>query len=246
MGVANKKKINESRFEVMIGLAVNALDEQKMKSLPSDDGAGNTHIFSELHETRMRKLLAKERRREVFANIRSISYRAAAVFIILAATLFGALLFNDDVRDSVRRAINQIFTVEVFDEFVQFTGVESAGYELDWDGVWLPTHLPDGFVLTEDISVGMMSLMIFENADGDDIMLSRSGPDGVTGIDNEQRVHRVVYYGGVEYHKFVSWRDYYPSSILWAQDGFAFLAHSHIDIDELFRVVLSVGRQGGD
>jgi len=239
--MVDDQKIFDSKLDAMIRLAVIASDEQEMAELLAAEKNGEVHVFSRQHETRMRKLFAKMRRKELFSKARKYAYRAAAIVLISAVTLFSALLFNDDVRASVRRVI-----IEWFEEFTRFTFSENVvdDSEADRSTVqserWMPTYLPGGFEVFDDISLGDFNLTTIVNSDGDEIALRRMPTTAVTEADNEQREYRTVVSDGIEYHMFIHEDTAYGTTIIWEQDGFAFVISSTVNAETLLQIAISV------
>ena len=156
------------------------------------------------------------------------------------ATLFGALMFNDDIRASVVRVITEWF--EQFTRFT-FTGNNSNEYiEIDLSSEWLPTYLPEGFVETDYFQAGSMKIIDFANQDGIEITFWQSSSPATVETDNEYRVHQTFTHDGVVYHAFISDNEDDMTTIIWERDGFAFFINSTLDYQKLLEMAFSVER----
>jgi len=232
------EKIREARFEAMLRLAVIECFEEEVKTIPPQEELEKMLTFSKRHERRMIKLFARARRMEIWKVVRRYSYRAAAVFVFTFALLFGALMFNSNVRAAVQKTF-----IEWFDKFTRFTFYGET--ESDLNSQWYLGYVPDGYVESESFeAIGYTTIYINEY---DECLIFKCTPtQGYSfAIDNEGYDYTTFFDNGIEYHLFVPLVDYKFLGIIWEQEGFAFRVtfEGSKDQDELKKTAFSVRKK---
>lgn len=206
----------------------------ELDSIPSEDELREMYTFSNRHEARMRELFRQEKRRESKLLILRIA-RCAAIFIVIFCTLlFGLLLTDAEVRATVGDTIRNWF-----DGFTRYTFHEDSAAD---DGIeWIFGFVPEGFTRVERVDVGDSVLIIYVDAESNEVMLHYAlGTDISFGVDNEQVKFELIYYGGNEYHVYESTSDEFPSRIIWLQDGYAFNLEGYVSVEDLLRMAKTV------
>ena len=233
------KKIKEEQFEALLRLAVIECFDKEMNAIPPREDLEKMYTFSDRHIRRMKKLFARAKRMEIWKAVRRYSYRVAAAFILTLAMLFGALMFNDNVRAAVQETI-----IEWFDTFTKFTFGNGTGSDSDMEQEWSLGFLPDGFVESDAFTWGAGKTTVYTNEKDEILDFSYSPTDGAfIATDNENADYKTLFNNGIEYHIFNSLLEELPSSVIWEYDGFAFTISALLNQDELMEIAISVRKK---
>jgi hypothetical protein len=235
------KKLREAISETILRCAVIENHNREMAAIPPNEELAKIYEFSERHEARMKKIFAKERRREVRVKIYITCKKISFIIMVAIVMFFGASLTKPNFRAAVRQT-----TIEWYSQFTRFsfneTGETGVADKLE---EWYPAYLPNGF---EESSVsnigGVMSRIEFTNESGEYISLEYSFAEGFSiGVDNEHSDFKNILYDGVEYYVFSSESDEYSKKIIWYEDNYRFYLLSMINIDEMLKMAASVAKK---
>ncbi|GHV08557.1 hypothetical protein FACS1894217_11210 [Clostridia bacterium] len=190
------------------------------------------YTFSERHNQRMKKLFAQEERRERIHKALTWTRQAAAVIVLVAAVLFGALMTVPSVRAAVVEA-----TILWFERFTTFLPFSSEAPE---NGNLTPTYLPNGYTLNEILSAGDMTVVRYLDAAGNEINLTTMPSDGSLSVNNEDVECSTIVSGDVTYNVFAAVSSGKGNTIVWDSGGVRFELDGTIDVDELLKMAASV------
>jgi len=225
--------MSDSVFEALFRQAVIDNFFEELDSLPPDEDLERTYTFSLAHESRMKKLFAKDVRVERLNIVFLWSKRVAAVVVITATILFGSLMFVPEVRAVVVETIT-----EWYEKFVRFTSnkveVEKTNHE--------PTYTPEGFYEELRESDELITTIIYANEEGIIILFESSRASGSLSLDNEERDYKVVQDGNITFHVFSASGEKTDNSIIWDFHDQRYQISSIIPVDEMFEIALSVGK----
>lgn len=220
--------------EAILRYAVIENHNREMAAIPSDEELAKLYTFSKRHEARMKALFAKENYKLIRRKIFKVSRNIAAVLIIMAVVLFGALLTNSDIRAAVKQVI-----IEWYDKFTRFNFSDQDAVEENAE--WYPSYMIEGFKETEIFFVGVVRSIEFRNQENNLITFDYGLADSVSyAIDNEHSTYETIENDGVEYHVFPAESNEYTSKIIWYDSGYAFYLNSKADLDELLKIAFSV------
>lgn len=127
------------------------------------------HVFSDLYNERIRKILAVSRRQ---IHRRRVLHIAASIFIVLMLAFGAVMAFNEPVRATV---IN--WTINIYNKLVDITFNHSED-----DHAYIictPGELPEGFELAENYHSGYYTRKVYKNAEGQYIKLEYRKPTEV-------------------------------------------------------------------
>jgi len=230
------KKLKQAQFEAMLELAVNENHNRKMSEIPPQDELEKAYSLSPQHERRMRTLFTKTRRADAVKKLRKLSFRAAAVLIITAYLIFGALMLHAEVRGVVTRVI-----VESFDSFTRFRYVGDPAPNANT--IWQPSYLPSGFSW-QGISYNTPMKGFGYVDDEGSVIRFHFAPAGTVSmtVGTSHSLGYITSIDNIDYHifDFTDWDS--NVSIFWEKDGFFFTLEAQLDVDELLKIAQSVKR----
>jgi len=114
----------------------------------------------------------------------------------------------------------------------------------DFSDIWLPVHMPEGFVFYDTFTAGSMHITDWMHTSGATMWLMQTTPPLTIDTDNEFRAYIPTTVDGILYHIFYA--DYTQtddiSTVIWEEGGFVFLLSIpwFIDFNELLMIVTSV------
>jgi hypothetical protein len=229
----NNSNIGDIALDIMIKEAVIANFNARMEALPSEEEMRKMNPPSPEHIRKMKKLFAWEKRRDFTKKMLVHTKAAALVLCVATAIFFSALMFNPEVRASVRGVIVQFFEL--------FARVEYAPSE-DTDrtaGSFVLGYIPDVYELISDEELGHGKFKVYSDSSEILLFFNVQPPDVYSG-DTEQREYRHETHEGVIYHIFESRYGYVFSTVTWEQYEFMFILQGQITVDELMKMALSL------
>jgi len=177
-------KIDDPAFEALFRQAV--IDEYKedIDSLPSNEELKKLYPVSAKFDFKMRKIIARYRRKGIYKNIIKHTQKVAVVFLIISTVLFGMLMTNPEVRAAVGNVI-----VEWFETFTSITFSRQEETKTEQNKLH-PEYLPDGFTITSSLELLDLTRIIFSNESDNEIRFMYSANDILTNIsiDNEHHI----------------------------------------------------------
>lgn len=227
----NTDQVNDSIFEALFRQAV--IDDylEEINAIPSNEELSKIYTFSSKFELRMKKLFAREERRERFIILAKYAKRVAAVFVFGVIVLFGALLFNPEVRAAVQKVI-----IQWYGQFTSFTFTNELSSNADTN-ILYTGYLPDGFKKhkTEDLTT--MTYVIFLNSVGDEIRIKYSQADNINlSVDNENHLVEEYTVNGRQTFAVTAISNEFENGVIFDSNGFVLEIWSSLSIDELLKM----------
>jgi hypothetical protein len=225
--------IGDIVLDAMIKEAVIANFNERMVAMPSEEELRKEFAPSPEHVRKMKKLFAWERRRDFTKKLLVHAKAAALVLCVATAVFFSALMFNPEVRASVRGAIVQIF--ELFAR-VEYTPGEDTDRTA---GSFKLEYIPDGYEQISFEEYGDSAMTIYVSENGEMLMFDVHLPD-MNAIDIEHRDYRLEMHGRTDYYIFDAHNldDY--SHVVWEMGGFMLNLTGVISADTLLEMALSI------
>lgn len=229
-----KNNYHDAVFETLLKRAVVENFENEMASIPSNEELAELYTFSKRHETRMKHLFRKERAKSYLLATAKFAKRIAAVFVVVMAILFGALLFNADVRAAVGNVI-----VDWYEKFTSFT---FTGEKQINKSEWRPTYIPEGFEEVNVVVVGAFTDVFYTNATGIELRFTYSATLGDLNIsvDNEQKQVELITIDGQDVTKVTALIPEIENGVIFQHQGYTFDIWSLIEIEELLKIAESI------
>lgn len=228
----DKGQINDNIFEALFRQAVIDNFYEELDSLPPDEELAKMYIASPEHALRMKKLFAREARKDRHRAALKTGKRVVAAIVIAICILFCALMLVPRVRATVVSTV-----VEWFEAFTRFT---SGTPVMDSESLE-PTHIPEGFWEAGRYFDDVMTIILYKNGDGEIIVLQSSLADGVLTIDNEYAIYELRIINGIEYHVLTAIESGDENSIIWDIGGWRYVLRSIIYVEYIQNMALSFG-----
>ena len=233
----NNQRIEDAVFEGLFRQAVIDSYEEEIDALPSNDELAKLYPLNPAFEKRMMQLIARERRKGRIEKALRTARKAAAVFIIAMAVLFGIVL----TQPAGRAAVGQI-VVEWYEKFTSFA------FKLDEGEVsskeWYPAYLPEGYVEVAMERMHEAANIIFQTADGKELRFwYEKGSELSLYVDNEQHELCPILVGECEGYAASAEREGADNGVLWINSGYVFRIWSLDSLEELIRVAESVSEK---
>ena len=225
------KSINDSVFEGLFKQAVIDSFLEELDSLPPDEELAKIYVYSPEHEAGMKKLFAREARKERIRKTARRAGKMAAVLAIAVTILFGILMSVPQVRATVIDTI-----VEWYDKFTKFTSPAPETIKPNLE----PRYIPGGFKEVFRDEVAMSTDIIYENDAGIILVFQYSDARNSVSVDNENNHYEILLIDGIEYHIFETIVDRGENTIVWELYGQRNTIFSIISIDELLAVATSI------
>jgi hypothetical protein len=230
----SNSQISEGVFEALFRQAVIDNFNEEFDSLPSDEELAEQYTFSQEHENRMKKLFAREERKERLQATVKWTRRIAAAVMITATLLFGSLMFVPQVRAVVFQTLT-----EWYEKFVKFTSNAPEAEKTNLE----PGYISEGFAEIAREEIPMMATIIYINADtGETITFNSSLASGSTSADSEGRGYTVIAVDGIEYHILRSEDGVSEHSVVWEKADQRYAVTSTIPSEELLKMAISVNK----
>ena len=227
--LASKKKDNA--FDEMLRQAIVEKFYEEVESLPPNDELAKLHTFTPEHETRMRKLFARDKRRDRIKDAARHCTKAAAMFMLAATLLFGLMMLVPQVRAAVYQTL-----MEWHDQYVKFKSEAPKTEKTNLE----PTYIPDGFVETERVELPEIVLITYTNSDtGEIITFDSTIASASTAVDNENKTYSICKTDDIEYHIFTSTVEGGSSIIIWEIDSQRYCIISTYNVDDLVEMANS-------
>lgn len=228
------RQINTSVFDALFRQAVIDNFNEELESLPSDEELARQYTFSKAHETRMKKLFARQMRIERLRATAKWSRRLVAVITIAVTMLFGSLMLVPQVRATILGTI-----VEWYEEFIRISSDTSESDKTGFE----PSYIPKGFIEYARYDNEAITTILYMNEEGAEILFQSSLSSGSLSVDNEGHDYEVSLVDGVEYHKLTAISEGKDNSIIWDSFGQRYVVISRISMEEIQRIAISVEKQ---
>lgn len=224
---------NDVLFEAVFRQAVIENHNQELEEIPTEKELAKSYAYSERHKERMKKLFAREEKRERLARIFIASRKVAAAIFIVGGILFAALMTVPTVQGAVREAF-----MEWYGKFTKFVPHQNEDTVIK---EWLPSYIPDGFVIQDTFNVIDSTSIRYRKPDGQviDFIYALVGNSSLS-VNNEDVEYSQVDRNGVIYHVFSSNAVDTNNSVIWELDGYLFELRGLSPVDELLSIAYSV------
>ncbi len=165
--------------------------------------------------------------------------RFAKVFSKAAACLCALLAVSSIILMSVEATRIAIFNA-VLSWHEQYTEIEYGASDAQ-GGIYRPTYLPDGYSEKEFRPVGILTMIVYENEAGDQLVFSQEEAGHTkTAVDNEHTDYFEVQISGNAGHLFKAQVEGNASFLIWEDHGIVFNLIGVVDGEELIRIGESI------
>ncbi len=230
------KQMELSVFEALFRQAVIDDYNEEIDSIPPRERLLEIITISTDFELRMKRLLTRDKRKELLRKAVYYGKRAAAVVLIISNIVFGILLCYPEVRAAVHKTI-----VEWYDKFTSFV-FQSESSDTDEPKEWEPRYLPKGYDKDSVTRLGRTTNMEYVDAQGNIIVLSYRPTDNNTtiSVDNENHRIEIQTIRGHEAHIAEATNPEFDNGVIWSMEGYTFYLWSKLPVTELIQIAQSI------
>jgi hypothetical protein len=226
-----KNEYTDSLFEAALRQALIDHYEAELAAIPPDSEIDKLYTFSARHETRMRKLLARESRKQYGSRIWQTIGRVAACFLLAAV---GAAAIP-----GVRAAAMNI-VIEWTEQYAKFT----PGGDSPTDAKhWALAYIPAGYVESDRLEMMNILSLDYENSDGGELSFNVIPSSDSFAVNNERIRYSQQLIQGTVYHIFEAEADAEVNRVVWDHDGYRFSVDAFLPIEELLKIAESVEKK---
>ncbi|MBR0598331.1 DUF4367 domain-containing protein [Sinanaerobacter chloroacetimidivorans] len=238
------RKMIEARSTAFLSYVGSCIEKEFVEEFDSiEKEMADVKIPEEL-EQRLRSVIRDFEKKDHTRKRNLLLKRTAKICacILLALVLVGtALVYN---VDAIRlRIFDLLFHEEP--EYIEITPIEvnsgeSAEIPKDWNPLWYPEYLPEGYILNSTSEFGRTKTFVFTDESGKMIRLDQiSIRDNGTSIqvDNEAEESGDILIHDNQGHW---WSRYGTTSLLWQQNGMVFTLSGELELNEIIKVAESI------
>lgn len=207
-------------------------NQQLSDNLPNKDEL-KTITFSQTFETKMKKLLAAQKK-SYYYMINTVGKRIAiiitALLITLTATTFGVKAIRETVIE---------FITETFEKFtrISITNNEDIPAVIVFQKIQ-PQYIPDGFEMSRLSDYGDSCLILYSNSQNNIISYSQQiNYDSNLTTDTEGAEIETVYINSLEGIMYTN-KDF--NKIIFGNEKYYFILYGQVSKEELYKIAESI------
>ena len=208
--------------------------ENEFGDIPSDDEITQIHEFSDAFKSRIKKLQKRTTRKYIY--IFNVPFRRMAVIAACIIIISTASLSIEAVRGPVIR-----YFVIVYEKFSSIFFVNDDNNELELptalEILYSPTDIPDGYSLVEEINISHLRVLIYSNANGDEIEFQQHIISVDVIIDTEGIETEDIF---INEHNGIFYSNKGLNNIVWHDNHYGYLVTGKIEKDLLQRFAESL------
>lgn len=227
--------MNEIVFEALFRQAVIDDFNEEINSIQPNEELSKIYSFSPEFETRMGKLLTKDRRKDHVKKTMYYSRKVASIVIIVLGLLFGSLLLNTEVRATVGKVL-----VEWYEKFTTFSFRDDVVIDENKD--WILSYIPEEYSQKNYEVLGRIKNIEYVNIQGDKIRFTYVPDNSITNIsvDNENHEIDTFILLGNKAYSIIATNNEFDNGIIWNMEGYTFDLWGKLPIDELEKIAESI------
>lgn len=232
----NAKQLDDPSFEALFRQAVIDAYIEEIDAIPSRKKLQEIVTFSPEFESKMKKLILNERRKDYLQNILTYIKKTVAVIIVVTTLIFGILLFSPDVRADVKNTV-----IEWYDKFTSFI-FQRENPDIKKYKEWRPKYIPEGYLEIGVERMGNGTNIEYANDEGTVINFSYrpDGNDTTINVDNENHTIESKTINGYNTFIIKAKKDDFENGVIWKKGGYTFYIWSILPVDELIKVMQSI------
>ncbi|MEN1761875.1 DUF4367 domain-containing protein [Anoxynatronum sibiricum] len=142
------------------------------------------------------KTMEKQQKRRRY--ITRIGRRAAMVLLAVGCGMAVLVFSVDAFRVNMFNLVTEITERYTSVDFVAQEASEQVMIPEEWQQVYLPAFVPEGYQVADTMSVGDMRILFYRNEFGDEIQFSQSPTGGSFQLDTEDAATQQVFIGQKE------------------------------------------------
>lgn len=217
-------------FEAMLKAAVIQESLDEIENYPPSEELAR-YVVSEARDYKIRKMIMHYWHKRRMIKALRYTKKIASVFLIVLGFSFLVLLSFDEVRAAFHKVIIQIYEKYILFEYK--TSVERPSNPIELG------YLPDGYFETERIDNDYEMSVLYENQEGDYIIISYAVELNVT-IDNEHYVIADVLINDAEGNYFASSDVDFANQLIWYDEEGYYWIMSYLDKEEILKIAKNI------
>ena len=230
MNAVTKNKI----FDAILAEALEECLDEELKKY-DEIVLDKPHEFSLQYKKKMRKIINSVGRKDRIKRYKRIAVRSVISITTAFGLIFGVLLTQPEVYAAVSNVIRNVF--DKYDKY------EYVGEELtveNFDDSFRLGYVPEGYnLLLGNYSPAYIRLT-YTN-ENDEIMFAYGIADNLTAsYDNEHNSFDIFSSNGIEYYYYKSNDEDFYSTLLWDENGYAFVLNAQLSKDELVKIAENI------
>ena len=207
----------------------NSLSETE--TIMADPEYINTNV-PEQYETKIYKMIRRNKRRIKQRSILKYGYRTAVALIIIIG--ISSVFFMQ--FEEVRSACNHVF-MYVFEKYIEFDFNPEHDIE---DKKIIFGYLPQGFKLSRSELDNGLDILIYENEEGGVIALACFKTKSTIQMDNEHYHVSNIFINGEKGKYFEAQDENLRDYILWNNNNNYFILSSHLNVEEMKKIAENI------
>lgn len=210
-------------LDKMISRAASELDSEESLKLEKPD---EDIVFSARHESMMKKIFRKEKRRERIQKFTEISKVASLIIIISAGVIFTTV---PESRGWISHVVNFVFEKDRPNTDYNFRPDKGMSYS---DDNVILKYIPMGFKAVEAVESSRGVTIHFENGE-EFFQFSKNELSVTSSVDTEGGTAKEITING---YKAIYVEAKNVNSLIWCDDKFAYSVIGNISQNELMRI----------
>ncbi len=212
-------------------MAFERYNKELCKSLPTDEELKNI-TFSEAFEKKMQKLI-RVQKKSYFYMINTVAKRVALIVLAIIITLTTTAFSVKAIREAIIEFFVETFTTH---SEVSVEGEEIPIYT-EFERVE-PQYLPDGFILSRDLSEKYTCYIVYIDSEANTICYSQNINDGTPfAVDTEDVDFETIYINGLE---GIIYENKDINRITFGDEKYFYDIYGQISMDELQKIAESI------
>ena len=222
-------------FEAFLRVAAKEALREEMDELPSLEELNEQYPRSESLDKKVysaiRKEIAAVKRRQLIRTTTKVAAGFALFFAITMAALMSV--------EASRNFILNLF-VDIRNDHITFDFGQGNRDAVDSGDVDF-RHIPAGFELVNSQILDDMSIYIFVDSRGHQIVIQQHHIGAfLFAADNEYREYTIILLNDQEMHLFMAQDAQDPSIVMWTSEEYTFVIHANIEMDNILRIAESM------
>lgn len=221
---------DDAVFEAMLKAAVIQESLDEIENYPSSEELARYEV-SEVRDYKIRKMIKRYWHKQHMTGALRFTKKFASVFMVVLGFSFLVLLSFDEVRAACHKIIIQIYEKYMLFDYKTSFERKSNPIELG--------YIPDGYFETERIDNDYEMSVLYENQEGDSMIVSYTVELNVT-IDNEHYVISDVLINGVDGNYFASLDVDFANQLIWYDEEGYYWILSSLDREEIIKIAKNI------
>ncbi len=230
MNTATKNKI----FNAILAEALEDCLDDELKKY-DEIKFDRTHEFSPQYKMKRRKIINSVGRKNRIKKYKHIAVRSVISIAAAFGLVFGVLLTQPEVYAAVQNVIRN-----VFDKYDKYECVSEELTVENFDDSFRLGYVPEGYYLSEGNYSPAFVTLTYTNENEKIIFAYGIADSLLINHDNEHNIFETFTVDKIEYYYYRSIDKDFYSTLLWYENGYAFVLDAQLSKDELVKIAENV------